>query len=124
MIPFTLYQGVGLSYIGTGLLNNNTFLTTDGSGTIDDIHCTSGSTRGNVGHWIAPNGEDLTNNTIDPFDIEVGDELDPGSVVVRQASGHIVTRSFQGVHTCIIPDDNGVQTYLHVGIFQNGFDSM
>jgi hypothetical protein len=114
---------VGLSYIGIGLLDNNTFLTTDESGTIDDIHCTSGSMRGNVGRWIAPNGEDLTNSTIDPFDIVVGDFLDPGSIIVRQASGHIVTRSFQGMHTCIIPDENGVQTYIHVGIFQHGFES-
>ena len=106
-----------------GLLDNNTFLTTDENGMIDDIHCTSGSTRENVGHWIAPNGEDLINSTIDPFDIVVGDTLDPGSIVVRQASGHIVTRSFQGIHTCIIPDKEGAQTYIHVGIFQHGFDS-
>ena len=115
---------MGISYIGTGLLDNNTLLTTDESGTIDDIHCASGSMRENVGRWLAPNGEDLTNNTVDPFDIIVGDALDPGSIVVRQASGHIVTRSFQGIHTCIIPDENGVQAYIHVGIFEDGFDSM
>ena len=115
---------MGLSYIGIGLLDNNTLLKTDESGTINDIHCTSGSMRENVGHWIAPNGEEITNSTIDPFDIIVGGTRDPGSIVVRQASGHIVTRSFQGIHTCIIPDENGVQTYVHVGIFQHGFNSM
>ena len=114
---------MGLSYIGIGLLNNNTFVTTDESGMMDDIHCTSGSETENTGRWIAPNGEDLTNSTINPFDIIVGGAHDPGSIVVRQASGHIVTRSFQGIHTCIIPDEDGVETYIYVGIFQHGFDS-
>ena len=114
---------MGLSYTAVGLLDNNTFFTAKEDGTIDDIHCASGSMRQNVGHWLGPDGEDLTNSTVDPFDIVVGDKLDPGSIVVQQASGHIVTRSFQGIHTCIIPDENGAQAYIHVGIFQNGFDS-
>ena len=77
----------------------------------------------NVGRWIAPNGVDLTNSTMDPFDVNIGDEQDPGSLVIQQRSGHIVTRSFQGIYTCIIPDAIGLQNYLHVGIYQNGFNS-
>lgn len=77
----------------------------------------------NVGRWIAPYGVDLTNSTTDPFNVNRGDEQDPGSLVIQQRNGHIVTRSLQGIYTCIIPDENGKQTYTHVGIYQNGFNS-
>ncbi len=90
---------------------------------IADFHCTSDSVMPNIGHWIAPNGADLTNSTTDPFDVNIGDDQDPGSLVIQQRNGHFVTRSFQGIYTCIIPNRNGVQTYLHVGIYQNGFNS-
>lgn len=90
---------------------------------VDDLHCSSSSTVANTGRWIAPNGIDLTNSTTDPFDVVVGDEQDPGSLIVQQQDGHIVTRSFQGIYTCIIQSENGVQTYLHVGIYRNGFNS-
>ena len=76
-----------------------------------------------IGHWISPNRVDLTNVTIDPFDVIVGTEQDTGSLVIRQRFGHVVTVSFQGIYTCIIPDENGVQTYHHIGIYQHGFNS-
>lgn len=90
---------------------------------IDDLDCSSDSTMAGTGRWIAPNGVDLTNSTTDPFDIIIGDEQDPGSLVVQLRNGHIVTRSFEGVYTCIIPREDGVQTYHHVGIYRNGFSS-
>ena len=112
---------MGLLYIGLGLLENNTLVTLDTDQTIDDIHCASGSSLSNVGHWIGPTGVDLTNSTVDPFNVLIGDERDPGSLLIQQASGHIVTNSFQGVYTCILPDELGVQKYLRVGIYRNGF---
>ena len=115
--------GSGLSYIGRGLLENNTFITADSDGMINDFHCSSDSTMANIGHWIGPNGMDLTNSTTDPFVVSRGNEQDPGSLVVQLRNGHIVTRSFQGIYTCIIQNDNGVQSYIHVGIYQNGFNS-
>ncbi len=90
---------------------------------INDFHCSSDSTTANIGRWIAPNGVDLTSSTTDPFDVNVGDEQDPGSLVVQLSSGHSVTRSFQGIYTCIIRNGNGVLTYLHVGIYNDGFNS-
>ena len=105
------------------MLENNTFITTDANGMIDDFHCSSDSTVANIGCWIAPNGVDLTSSTTDPFDVSVGDEQDPGSLVIQQSSGHIVTRSFQGVYTCAIQDRNGALTYHYVGIYNDGFNS-
>ena len=116
-------SGTGVSYIGTGLLENNTFITTDSMGTFSDIHCSSDSRAPYVGQWIAPSGVDITNATTDPFEVDIGDQRDPGSLVIQQRNGHIVTRSFQGVYTCIIPDKDGVEAYWHVGIYSNGFNS-
>ena len=113
--------GVGINYLGVGLLENNTLVTADADQTINDLHCSSGSTMANAGHWIAPNGDDLTNSTVDPFTVIQGNEHDPGSLVIQQAGGHIITNSFQGVYTCILPDESGTQNYIHVGIYRNGF---
>ena len=112
---------MGIHYPGVGLLGNNTIVTADTDQTISDLQCSSGSTVPNVGHWIAPNGNDVTNSTVDPFHVIQGDERDPGSLIIQQATGHIITNSLQGVYTCILPDENGMQSYLHVGIYRNGF---
>ena len=109
-----------MSYVGIGLLENNTFITVDSNGIIDDLDCSSGSLTADIGHWIGPNGVDLTNSTTDPFDVDV---QDPGSLVIRLRNGHIVTRSFQGIYTCTIQNDDRVDIYYHVGIYENGFNS-
>ena len=116
-------SGTGLHYVGSGILENNTFITADSSGRVNDLHCSSDSVTPNVGRWIAPNGVDLTNSSADPFEVTVGDTQDPGSLVIQLRNGHIVSRSFQGVYTCVLPNQDGVQTYLRVGIYQNGFNS-
>lgn len=114
--------GVGIHYLGVGLLENNTLVIADTDQTLSDFHCSSGSTISNTGRWIAPNGNDLTDSAIDPFNVIQGGERDPGSLIIQQAPGHIITNSFQGVYTCVLPDDNGVQNYIHVGIYRNGFN--
>ena len=114
--------GVGIHYLGVGLLENNTLVTADTDQILSDFHCSSGSTMPNTGSWIAPNGNDLSNSTVDPFNVIQGGEHDPGSLIIQQAPGHIITKSFQGVYTCILPDDNGVLNYIHIGIYRNGFN--
>ena len=66
---------------------------------------------------------DVTNDTIDPFEVTVGGLEDPASLVVHQRNGHLVTRSFQGVYTCIIMDTLQELKYLLVGIYPTGFNS-
>ncbi len=105
------------------MLENNTFITVDSSGMIDDLDCSSDSRAPNVGRWIAPGSVDYTNSTTDPFDVIVGDQQDPGSLVVQQRNGHSLTRSFLGIYTCIIPRANRMLAYFHIGIYQNGFNS-
>ena len=77
----------------------------------------------NIGSWISPSGIDLTNSTIDPFDVLVGGREDPGSLVIQQRSGHLISSSFQGVYRCIIEDEMQQQNYLLVGIYATGFSS-
>ena len=124
LLILMLIIGTGLSSAASGLLNNNTIIVADSNGVIDDLHCSSDTTTANVGHWISSNGVDVTSSAIYPFEVTVGDEQDPGSLLIHQRNGHIVTRSFQGVYTCLIRDQNQVQQYIYVGIYQNGFTSM
>ena len=112
-----------MSYTETGLLANNSFITADSNGMIDDLDCSSDSTMAGIGRWIAPNSADATNSTADPFDVIIGDKQDAGSLVVRLHHGHIITKSFEGIYTCIMPRADGTQTYHLLGIYQNGFNS-
>lgn len=119
----TLLSGTGLSYSGTGVLPNNTFITADSNGMIGTIDCSSGSTTPNTGRWLAPSGSDLTSSTTDPYEVTVGGVEDPGSLVVTQRVGHVVSRSFEGVYTCVLEDEAGEQVYWRVGIYRSGFNS-
>ena len=76
----------------------------------------------NVGSWIAPSGQDITTSSTDPFDVIVGGDSNPGYLSVLQASGHFLTASFQGIYSCILPDENGVERQLNVGVYPNGFN--
>lgn len=113
--------GVGIASEGLGPLSNNSFVSVDSNGMLDELQCVSGSKRANVGQWIAPNGQDLTSSNTDPFDIEVGGESNPGSLTIRQGIGQTLTSTFQGIYTCVIPDERGVNRSFHVGIYSYGF---
>jgi len=113
--------GVGIASEGLGPLSNNSFVSVDSNGILDELQCVSGSKRANVGQWIAPNGQDITSSNADPFDITVGDAGNPGSLIIHQAIGQTLTSTFQGVYTCIIPDESGVNRSFHVGIYSYGF---
>lgn len=115
--------GSGISTNGQGLLQNNTVIIADANGGIEDIYCSSGSTVPNTGSWISPTGADVTNDTIDPFEVKLGGIENPASLVIHQRNGHLVTRSFQGVYTCKIKDDMQELNYLQVGIYPTGFNS-
>ena len=75
-----------------------------------------------VGNLIAPNGQDITTSGIDPFDVMVGGDSNPGYLSILQASGHFLTATFQGMYTCILPDENEVENQLNVGIYPHGFN--
>ena len=107
-----------------GFLPNNSFIVTNANGGINEIHCSSGSQTSGVGQLISPNEQDITYSSIDPFDVIVGDIGNPGSLIIRQAQGHSVTATFNGMYTCVLPDENGMENYIHFGLYPQEFMSM
>lgn len=80
------------------------------------LQCISASLSANIGQFTAPNGNDITG---DSSLVTAGDATDPGYLSLNlQNSGS----NSQGVHRCIIPDENGIQNYLFVGIYFGSFN--
>lgn len=80
-----------------------------------ELECISASESAHIGQFIAPNGNDITNDSI----VAVGDSSDPGFVSLQLAT---FTRDNPGVYTCIIPDEKGIWHHLHVGIYNSRFN--
>ena len=118
ILIFIHILGTSLCYIEPDTvtcLSNNTVLITDTFGQIPTLQCISGSLQPNVGHWIAPSGENITYSALDPFSVDVGDSNDPGylEIVAERALGF----ADQGVYTCQIPDETGRNTLLRIGVY-------
>ena len=78
----------------------------------------------NVGRWLNPQSFDLSVITGDPFEITIGSDSNPGSVVIETPEMNLsLSQSYEGIYTCIIPDETEETRYLHIGIYLNGFDS-
>ena len=76
----------------------------------------------NIGQWIAPDGQDLTAITTDPFEVTIGSSYSPGSLqVTTPVENPSLTTAHEGVYSCVIPDDSGETRYLHIGIYLHGF---
>ena len=109
---------------GTGLIQNNSaIIANSDTGRIEGLQCVSGSTTPRVGSWIAPNGENINARADDVFNVTLGGEEDPGYMRVELVAGKNLTAMDEGVYTCVIPDENEEEQYLHVGIFLSGFNS-
>ena len=81
------------------------------------MQCISGSQIPDVGQWIAPDGQDITQNSDDQFEIIAGGINDPGYLDITLATGRSLTHGDQGIYTCRIPDEKGTITELHVGLY-------
>ena len=104
-----------------GTFPDNSIIVADNFGQIPQMQCISGSNTPNVGQWVAPNGQDLTNMASDKFDVTVGGSDDPGYVEIAVSSSQVLTLTDQGVYTCSIPDETGVNIPLHVGIYLEAY---
>lgn len=96
---------------------------TDNFGQIRDLQCISESRTPDVGRWIAPNGQDITYSNVDPFEIIIGGESDPGYLEIKLDAGRSLRFTDQGIYTCLIPDESGVNMALHVGIYLPAYTS-
>ena len=119
--------GAALYYYGTisnsrSVANNSIVRSGDVEG-FGILLCTSGSRAADVGRWIAPHGQDITHNTTDIFDVIVGGQNNPGNINISLEAGQSLGSSQQGVYTCIIPDEGGVERIFYVGIYPTNFSS-
>lgn len=73
-----------------------------------------------MGRFIAPNGNDITN---DSSIVTLGNITDPGFLSLELRNTTYLSVN-QGVYSCVIPDENGVQQYLHTGVYIGRFNSM
>ncbi len=104
-----------------GQVTNNSLIIASSDSSISTLECISGSPTPSIGQWIAPNGQDVTQSNDDSFAVIVGAQDNPGHIEVSLSVGRSITSSDQGVYSCIIPDEFGVESIIHVGIYPNRF---
>ena len=110
--------------LGYGLIKNNSIIRASSSGQIGKIECVSGSRTADVGMWIAPNGNDITDVSNDGFHVVVGNSSDPGHIAIALEDGYSLTAEDVGVYSCIIRDETGDLQQINVGIYLNSFNGL
>ena len=116
------FSGVGL--FGTNVsLRNNSALVATSVGAIGQIRCHTSTMASSVGRWFGPpSGDDITFNLNDIFSVTFRQGANFYSYNRLQlqpsASFGIVD---QGVYSCQIEDENGVEQTLHVGIYPSEY---
>ena len=120
------YTGAGLWGTSTSLYNTSSFRAS-ASGDIRTIHCHSSSFNSNMGQWISPQGMDITMNFINPFSIQF--DIGPGypsynTFQLQNPSLQPFTYTYDGVYSCIVPDDQGNMQTLHIGIYSHEYSGV
>ena len=96
---------------GSGPINNNGLISAN-YGLLFD--CVSNSSQSGVGTITAPDGVDLSVLIIHPYNR-------PGVIRFRTL-GLPLQDPDQGIYTCTIPDSNGYNISLNVGLYPPGFN--
>ena len=114
-----LIAGVGLYHSSAGLLTNNSVIRADNGFLRGRFFCLSGRREAGIGQWIAPNGDDYTLPGTHAFEVSVGGQNNPGVVEIsvsglenRFPAGH-----WDGVYSCVIPDEDGTEQRIYLGIY-------
>ena len=87
----------------------------------DALWCQSANNITNIGVWYYPNG-----NEVPLFDGDFIDASAPSPVFSKRFSGQIALArrgglaGYEGLYKCIIPDENGVNQTLVVGVYNSG----
>jgi len=53
----------------------------------------------------------------------VGGESDPGFTSIETRAGYSLSTGNEGVYVCSIPDQDGQEQLIHVGLYPNNFNS-
>ena len=90
-------------------------------GTNDALWCQSANNGSNIGLWYYPNG-----TQVPLFDGNFGfNNGAPSPIFSKRSTGQIALArnlgigGYEGLYTCIIPDENGVNQTLVVGAYGN-----
>ena len=87
----------------------------------DALWCQSANNGSNIGLWYYPNG-----NQVPLFTGDFDDSSAPSPIFSKRFTGQIALArngglpGYEGLYTCIIPDENGVNQTLVVGAYRTG----
>ena len=126
-VPATCYISFEPLPAGAGLwgttqpISNNSALIADSAGQIGTIYCHSASEQFHIGRWISPAGNDITFTSTDAFDVGLHSGSFHSYTTLALSNGFSLSGADQGVYSCQIPDEKGIQNILHVGIYPHGY---
>ena len=93
----------------------------NGDGINDGLWCQSANIGSNIGVWYYPNG-----TQVPLFSGQITDTSAPHPLFSKRYTGQIVLVRREGLwnvedlYTCIIPNENGVNQILVVGVYRTG----
>ena len=93
----------------------------NGDGVNDALWCQSANNGSDIGMWYYPNGIQIP-----LFTGAFNDSSAPSPLFSKRFSGQIAlarrsgVSGYEGLYTCIMPDENGVNQTLVVGIYRTG----
>ena len=121
---FIILTGVGL-FGDSEPLQNNSALRADSIGQIGVIHCHTASREAleASAQWHSSAGIDITRDLTDDYLIQHFSGLFPSFTSLELQSGLSLSVANQGVYSCTLPDENGVEQILFVGLYREDYDS-
>ena len=115
-----LSAGAGL-FGTTQPISNNSALIAASAGQIGTIYCHSASEQPHIGRWISSAGNDITFTSTDAFDVGLHSGSFHSYTTLSLSNGFSLSSADQGVYSCQIPDENGIQNTLHIGLYPHGY---
>ena len=101
-------------------LTNNSFLIARSNGIRFRFVCRSNATGTNIGYFIGLGGNGFNGNEF----FEVRNNSPAEIFVSNSAEAQLaITDRQQGIYSCRIPDDNGMEIEIGIGIYPSGFNS-
>ncbi len=104
--------------------STNSVLAADRNNQIGTIYCSSGSRSRGIGQWLAPNGAAITQSGSMLSVVYGGGGSLPAYVGLQLRANQSLSSLDEGLYTCTIPDENGIQRTLHAGIYRYGYNGM
>ena len=86
----------------------------------DALWCQSANNGSNIGLWYYPNGIQvpLWSGSLESAPSPIYSKRFAGQIALARNAG---LSGYEGLYTCIIPDENGVNQTVVVGVYTNAF---